>query len=581
MKSGRIVLLATMWFAAGLPARAGSAGGGGGYSIESHLVFVDADKDEKDSKNWSADEKKVVGDVFKELEAAAPGLTMRAAAYRPVRLYRSSSVEAAGHRAVANPDPVKIGFYDSYFQKQRRAETLAHELTHLTDHGYFLAPSPELARLVGPRCDLVIGKISGGDVRRFQQALADDASGALAKEFRSYARQQGMPSLYSCLNRNESLAELVLYTVFPGIDGESYKAPEDIAAYVREHFLDKAFKPKKYLRDYYDAVARYQSSKSLDASIAEFTRLLSAHPEMKAVYYYRYMARGRKAQQTDGNYEGALSDLDLALAPVVQAQDLYNADKMNADRVRIVKLTSAKEARAHLQTGLAAYKKMDYASALKELKPLAEDGDAQAQTTLGLVYANSQGASKDDAQAVSWFRKASDQSDPSGRYYLGFMYEKGRGVPKDEAEAAKLYRVAAQLGENNAQYSLALLYMNGQGVAKDVDEAKKWHLRAAQNGNAQALAPYVQAAKQGNADAQYFVAGVYFNVEAVKNVPEAVRLYALAANQGQANAQLALGSIKYNGLAGPKDKAEGLKWYRKAADQGNAGAKAELKRLGL
>ena len=41
--------------------------------------------------------------------------------------------------------------------------------------------------------------------------------------------------------------------------------------------------------------------------------------------------------------------------------------------------------------GLTAYNNGDYATALKEWKPLAEEGDVDAQTNLGLMYQNGWG----------------------------------------------------------------------------------------------------------------------------------------------------------------------------------------------
>jgi TPR repeat protein len=54
--------------------------------------------------------------------------------------------------------------------------------------------------------------------------------------------------------------------------------------------------------------------------------------------------------------------------------------------------------------GLAAYEAGDYATALKELRPYAEQGIVRAQTNLGVMYSDGSGVLKDDAEAVRWFR---------------------------------------------------------------------------------------------------------------------------------------------------------------------------------
>jgi Sel1 repeat len=68
--------------------------------------------------------------------------------------------------------------------------------------------------------------------------------------------------------------------------------------------------------------------------------------------------------------------------------------------------------------GLAAYKKGDFATALNEWQPLAEQGDAHAQFNLGLMYTDGQGVTKDDAQAVQWYRKAAKQGNEHAKNNL-------------------------------------------------------------------------------------------------------------------------------------------------------------------
>ena len=51
----------------------------------------------------------------------------------------------------------------------------------------------------------------------------------------------------------------------------------------------------------------------------------------------------------------------------------------------------------------AAYHRPDYASALKLLKPLAEDGHEKAQYYLGRMFANGHGVEQDYVTAYQWF----------------------------------------------------------------------------------------------------------------------------------------------------------------------------------
>ena len=139
--------------------------------------------------------------------------------------------------------------------------------------------------------------------------------------------------------------------------------------------------------------------------------------------------------------------------------------------------------RKDFQKGYAAYEAGDYATALKEWRPLAEAGDASAQTNLGFMYENGLGVPKDDAEAVRLYRLAADQGDAYAQSNLGNMYRQGEGVPKDDAEAVRLYRLAADQGYANAQTNLGAMYELGLGVLQDSVTAHMWYNIGAANGN--------------------------------------------------------------------------------------------------
>ena len=69
--------------------------------------------------------------------------------------------------------------------------------------------------------------------------------------------------------------------------------------------------------------------------------------------------------------------------------------------------------------GGEAYNRGDFAAALQEWRPLAEQGDAVAQYNLGLIYADGEGVLKDDAEAVKWFRKAAEQGVALAQHNVG------------------------------------------------------------------------------------------------------------------------------------------------------------------
>ncbi len=160
---------------------------------------------------------------------------------------------------------------------------------------------------------------------------------------------------------------------------------------------------------------------------------------------------------------------------------------------------------------------------LDELRARAEQGDAQAQYNLGVMYATGRGVPQDDAEAVRWWRLAADQGDAEAQYNLGVRYADGRGVPQDDAEAAKWFRRAAEQGAAKAQHNLGFMYENGRGVRQDYAEAVRW---------------FRKAAEQGDVRGQYNLGFMYANGQGVpQDIVQAQMWFTLAAEQGAALAQ--------------------------------------------
>ena len=142
---------------------------------------------------------------------------------------------------------------------------------------------------------------------------------------------------------------------------------------------------------------------------------------------------------------------------------------------------------ADFQRGLAAHKQGDFKAALREWKPLAEQGDARAQSLLGGMYELGKGVPQDDKAAAKWYRLAAEQGDARAQYNLGAMYDLGQGVPQDDKAAVKWYRLAAKQRYAYAQYRLGWMYGSGRGVPQDSIYAHMWFNIAAASGNDQAL----------------------------------------------------------------------------------------------
>ena len=88
--------------------------------------------------------------------------------------------------------------------------------------------------------------------------------------------------------------------------------------------------------------------------------------------------------------------------------------------------------------------------------------------------------------ALAEFLSAAEQGDAEAQYRLGLMYDKGQGISRDLKEAFRWYSLAAEKGHAEAEYSLGLMFYFGQGVEQNYQEAIKWFRLAAKHGKADA-----------------------------------------------------------------------------------------------
>ncbi|HEY1339816.1 MAG TPA: metallophosphoesterase [Bryobacteraceae bacterium] len=212
-------------------------------------------------------------------------------------------------------------------------------------------------------------------------------------------------------------------------------------------------------------------------------------------------------------------------------------------------------AAADFKTGLDAYNRGDFATALAEWQPIAERGDPNAQYNLGLLYARGQGVPQDYAKAAEWYGKAADGGVPAAEYNLGLMYANGQGVKQDSAEAAKWFQKAAEQDVTDAVTGLGNIYYEGQGSFRNYSEAEKWYRKAAENGVASAA----------------FSIGVMYDIGqgVEKNYDEALKWYRQAADDGYPAAVANIGILYYNGQGVKRDLVQAYAWFARAQKLGD------------
>ena len=142
----------------------------------------------------------------------------------------------------------------------------------------------------------------------------------------------------------------------------------------------------------------------------------------------------------------------------------------------VLSLWLARSVLAGHDQGWAAYERGDYATALAEWLPVDEQGDASAQVSLGVMYANGYSVPQDDAEAVKRYRLAAEQGDADAQFNLGAMYGKGEGVPQDYVQAHMWWILAAAKGNEDAKRGRDIIakLMTPADISKAQVLAREW-----------------------------------------------------------------------------------------------------------
>jgi TPR repeat protein len=144
----------------------------------------------------------------------------------------------------------------------------------------------------------------------------------------------------------------------------------------------------------------------------------------------------------------------------------------------------AAAAAADVKKGVDAWQAGNFVGAVAEWRPLAEQGDSDAQFNLGQAYKLGRGVPTDLRLAQSWYEKAAQQGHGQAQAILGLiMFQNG-----NRAGAMPWIKKGADNGDPRAQYVLGTALFNGDLVAKDWPRAYALMVRAAAQGLPQAQA---------------------------------------------------------------------------------------------
>jgi len=245
---------------------------------------------------------------------------------------------------------------------------------------------------------------------------------------------------------------------------------------------------------------------------------------------------------------------------------------------------AAAPALAGFDEGVAAYERHDCVAAERELRPVAEAGNAVAQRLMGWIAyrcgesvpdpyrwrlqvdtnAVTEGRAdaekrlsveygwtmpfwRDGATAAQWFRRAAEGGDAVAQFMLASFLDRGMWVARDHGAAVAWLRKAAACKVLRADYFVAIHYRDGLGVSQDRSAAFEW---------------FRTAAGRGDRDAPSEVGRMYLQGDGVPpDYVEALKWLGPAAEGGHAVAQNYLGTMHRDGAGVSPDLVQAYKWF--------------------
>lgn len=147
----------------------------------------------------------------------------------------------------------------------------------------------------------------------------------------------------------------------------------------------------------------------------------------------------------------------------------------------------------------AAYQKGRYDKAFDIWYQAANDGEAEAQSWIGSLYANGEGVEVDDQKALQWYLAAAKQGNHMAQANVGAFYFMGRGTARNVPEAVRWLTAAAEGGDLNGLFNLAVIYSKGDGVKENHEKAADLYRHAAELGHypSQSRLGYIYAQGKG------------------------------------------------------------------------------------
>ncbi|MBI3645949.1 MAG: sel1 repeat family protein [Acidobacteriales bacterium] len=190
----------------------------------------------------------------------------------------------------------------------------------------------------------------------------------------------------------------------------------------------------------------------------------------------------------------------------------------------------------------------------------AQSTSPEALYERGMDAISGAGPSRNDRDALEYFRRSAELGYGPAQVALGYFYETGTLTAGSQSQAVDWYRKAANHGDVLAQWMLGRSYFNGGGIQQDLNAAQEW---------------FKSAADQGNPFAAYYLARIL----ADRDYAKAPAMYKVAADQGLPPAQYYYAKALKEGRGIELDRFNAYVWFVVALDAGYSTAQRDLAEL--
>lgn len=198
------------------------------------------------------------------------------------------------------------------------------------------------------------------------------------------------------------------------------------------------------------------------------------------------------------------------------------------------------------------YDKKEYTEAFLWRKNAVDTGYFDDRMKLAGMYYTGTGTTQNYSEARMLYETLVDDADDGdfANYSLGCIYENGLGVTKDEQRACDYYECAQNIPDAKRAYDRLFSKLDGEKRDREITEM-------------------FEKAKAGDPWAQYFIGRCYYTgYRCQQHYPEALKWLEKAAAGGVGKAMSILGDMYANGEGVSSDPTKAMKYYKDAIAHG-------------